>query len=163
MITIGTAVSWSEIKWKSLSCVQLLVTSWTVQSMKFSRPEYWSGFPSPGDLFNPGIKPRSPALQADSFPAEPPGKLCCFLLALFWITCSGESQFLCHEYSQGALRRNPCAERNWAILPAVSKELRSSATSPVSATFWKWITQPQVSLWMAAALVNQQRPWSRTV
>ena len=61
------------------------------------------------------------------------------------------------------LRRNPCAERNWAILPAVSKELRSSATSPVSATFWKWITQPQVSLWMAAALVNQQRPWSRTV
>ena len=32
-------------------------------------------FPSPGDLPNPGIKPRSPALQADSLPAEPPGKL----------------------------------------------------------------------------------------
>ena len=33
--------------------------------------EYWSGlpFPSPGDLPNPGIKPRSPALQADSFPS----------------------------------------------------------------------------------------------
>ena len=31
-------------------------------------------FPSPGDLPNPGIKPRSPALQADSLPAEPPGK-----------------------------------------------------------------------------------------
>ena len=44
--------------------------------MEFSRPEYWSGepFPSPGDLPNPEIKPRSPALQADSFPAEPPGK-----------------------------------------------------------------------------------------
>ena len=43
--------------------------------MEFSRPEYWSGlpFPSPGDLPNPGIKPRSPALQADSLPAEPPG------------------------------------------------------------------------------------------
>ena len=41
--------------------------------MEFSRPEYWSGypFPSPGDLPNPGIKPRSPALQADSLPAEP--------------------------------------------------------------------------------------------
>ena len=44
--------------------------------MGFSRQEYWSGlpFPSPGDLPNPGIKPRSPALQADSLPAEPPGK-----------------------------------------------------------------------------------------
>ena len=38
-------------------------------SMGFSRQEYWSGlpFPSPGDLPSPGIEPRSPALQADSF------------------------------------------------------------------------------------------------
>ena len=44
--------------------------------MEFSRPEYWSGqpFPSPGDLPNPGTKPRSPALQADSLPAETAGK-----------------------------------------------------------------------------------------
>ena len=44
--------------------------------MEFSRPEYWSGspFPFPGDLPNPGIKPRSPALQADSLPAEPQGR-----------------------------------------------------------------------------------------
>ena len=42
----------------------------------FSRPEHWSGqpFPSPGDLPNPGIEPRSPVLQADSLPSEPPGK-----------------------------------------------------------------------------------------
>ena len=42
----------------------------------FSRPEYWNGepFPSPGDLPNPGMEPRSPALQADSLPAEPQGK-----------------------------------------------------------------------------------------
>ena len=46
-----------------------------IQSMKFSRPEYSSEpFPSPGDLPNPGIKPRSPALQVDSLPAEPSGK-----------------------------------------------------------------------------------------
>ena len=47
-----------------------------LQSMGFSRPEYWSGqpFPSSGDLPNPGIEPRSPALQADSLTAEPPGK-----------------------------------------------------------------------------------------
>ena len=44
-------------------------------SMEFSRQEYWSGLPlpSPGDLSNPGIKLGSPALQADSLPAEPLG------------------------------------------------------------------------------------------
>ena len=44
--------------------------------MEFSRPEYWSGwpFPSPGDLPNLAIKPRSPTLQVDSLPAEPQGK-----------------------------------------------------------------------------------------
>ena len=44
--------------------------------MEFSRQEYWSGLPSPppGDPPNPGIKPRSPTLQADSLPSEPPGK-----------------------------------------------------------------------------------------
>ena len=44
--------------------------------MGFSRQEYWSGlpFPSPGDLPNPGIEPRSPALQADTLTSEPPGK-----------------------------------------------------------------------------------------
>ena len=54
------------------SCVRLFATPWTIQSMAFSRPEYWSGqpFPSPGYLLNPGIEPRSPALQADSLPAE---------------------------------------------------------------------------------------------
>ena len=45
-------------------------------SLEFSRQEYWSGlpFPSPADLPNPGIKPWSPALQADSLPSEPLGK-----------------------------------------------------------------------------------------
>ena len=44
--------------------------------MEFSRQEYWSGlpFPSPGNVPNPGIKPRSPTLQADSLPTEPPEK-----------------------------------------------------------------------------------------
>ena len=47
-----------------------------MQSMEFSRPEYWSGqtFSSTGDLSNLGIEPRSPALQVDSLPAEPQGK-----------------------------------------------------------------------------------------
>jgi len=44
------------------------------QSMEFPRPEYWSGkpIPSPADLPDPRIKPRSPALQADSLLAELP-------------------------------------------------------------------------------------------
>ena len=62
---------------KLLSRVQLFVTPWSIQSMEFSRPEHWSGepFPSPGDLGNPGIKPRSPTLQADSLPAGSQWKL----------------------------------------------------------------------------------------
>ena len=58
-----------------------LVTPWTVAcqaplSMGFSRQEYWSvlPFPSPGDLPDSGIKPRSPKLRADSLPTEPLGK-----------------------------------------------------------------------------------------
>ena len=44
-------------------------------SMGFSRQVYWSGlpFPSPGDLPDPGMEPRSPALQADALPSEPLG------------------------------------------------------------------------------------------
>ena len=44
--------------------------------MEFPRPEYWSGWPftSPGDLPNPGMEPRSPALRADSLSAESQGK-----------------------------------------------------------------------------------------
>ena len=65
---------------KSLSHVRLFATPWTVThqappSMGFSRQEYWSGlpFPSPGDLPDPGIKPGSPTLQADTLTSEPPG------------------------------------------------------------------------------------------
>ena len=63
---------------KSLSRVRLFAAPWTIAyqdplSMGFSRQEYWSGlpFPSPGDLPNPGIEPRSPALQADASPSKP--------------------------------------------------------------------------------------------
>ena len=47
-----------------------------MQSMDFSSPEYWSGYPFPslGDLPNSGIEPKSPALQANSLPSELPGK-----------------------------------------------------------------------------------------
>ena len=57
------------------------VTPWTVAhqdplSVGFSRQEYWSEllFPSPGNLPDPGIKPKPSALQADSLSSEAPGK-----------------------------------------------------------------------------------------
>ena len=71
--------TFSEVK--SLSCVRLFVTPWTVAhqappSMGFSRQEYWSvlPFPSPGDLPDPGTEARSPTLLADALTSEPPGK-----------------------------------------------------------------------------------------
>ena len=67
-----------KVKVKLLSHVRLFATPWTVAyqvslSMGFSRQESWSGlpFPSPGDLPNPGIEPRSPSLGADALPSEP--------------------------------------------------------------------------------------------
>ena len=85
-----------------LSHVQLFAIPWTVayqapQSMEFSRQEYWSGlpFPSLGDLPDPGIEPRSPSLQADALPSEPPGKpqrnlkreapCCAIVVTMLWL------------------------------------------------------------------------------
>ena len=63
-----------------MSCVRLFETLWMIAhqvslSQGFSRQEYWSQLPFPlaGDLLHPGTEPRSPALQADSLPTEPPG------------------------------------------------------------------------------------------
>ena len=73
----------------SLSRVRLSVTPWTVArqaplSMEISRQEYWSElpFPSPGDLPDPGIEPRSPALLTDSLPSEPPGNTSSIIIML---------------------------------------------------------------------------------
>ena len=47
---------------------------YTVPEILQARILEWIPFPSPGDLPNPGIEPRSPSLQVDYFPAEPQGK-----------------------------------------------------------------------------------------
>ena len=79
-----------KMKVKSLSRVQLFVTPGTVAyqappSTGFSRQEYWSGlpFPSPGYLPNPGVKPGSPAFQADALTSEPPGKPSRCLISIY--------------------------------------------------------------------------------
>ena len=78
----GSPESNLKVRVKSLSRVCLFVTPRTVayqapHSVGFSRQEYWSGlpFPSPGDLPNQGIEPRSPAFHADTLTSEPPGNL----------------------------------------------------------------------------------------
>ena len=72
------------MKTKSLSRVRLFATPWTVThqappSIEFSRQEYWSGlsFPTPRDLPDPGIKPKSPALQADALLSHQGSPMAC--------------------------------------------------------------------------------------
>ena len=71
-------------------------------SMGFSRQEYWSRlpFPSPGDLPDPGIEPRSPALHADSLLAEPQGKLkekSVGILCIFLLSCEPKPSLKKHS------------------------------------------------------------------
>ena len=75
------------------------------RSLEFSKHEYWSGlpFPSPGALPNPGIEPRSPALQADSLPAEPQGKspsYCKQCCSERWSTCVFFNNCFLRVYAQ---------------------------------------------------------------
>ena len=113
-------------KWKSLSCVWRFATPRTVayqapQSMGFSRQEYWSGlpFPSPGDLPDPGIKPRSPTLQGDALPSEPPGKI------MLKILRARLQQYVNHEhpdvqagFRKGRGTRNQIANIHWILKKA---------------------------------------------
>ena len=112
LLTFIIAVCWS------LSHVQLFVTLWTLACqaslfVEFSRQEYWNGLPSPslGHLPNPRIKPRSPALQANSLPSELPGKpqsICSSRqysgLLYIWVLFLGFScdkrrdTFCCHDW-----------------------------------------------------------------
>ena len=66
---------WSEVKWKSLSRVQLFATPWTIQFMEFSRSVYWSGLAFP---FSRGSSQPRDGTQvsciAGDLPAEPQGK-----------------------------------------------------------------------------------------
>ena len=70
---IFSYISFSRSKWK---WPQSCPTLWPRGLYSPSRPAYWNWypFPSPRDLPNPWIEPRSPTLQADSLPAEPQGK-----------------------------------------------------------------------------------------
>ena len=78
-------ISWCKERWKDLLRTRIhghfprfiQPHPWECRFRRRSPgQECWSvlPFPSPGDLTNPGIEPRSPALQANSLLSEPPGK-----------------------------------------------------------------------------------------
>ena len=76
--------------------------------MESSRQEYWSGlpFPSPGDPPNPGIKPGSPALQADALLSEPPGKPIKYIYIYFFLNLTLENEKVEFENSECKLRED---------------------------------------------------------
>ena len=96
---------------RRFSRVQLSATQWTVScqaplSMGFCRQEYWSElpFPSPGDLSDPGIKPRSPTLQADSYCLSHQGSP--------WIASNGNrTGLLNHHTSESQLSDKPICQK----------------------------------------------------
>ena len=116
-----------KVKVKSLSCVRLFATPWTVAcqappSMGFSQHKYWSGlpFPSPWDLPDPRIEPRSPALQADSLPSEPPRKPVISIHSIYKAVSSSTDErtkmwyiYTMEYYS--AIKRNEFESVPWAF------------------------------------------------
>ena len=91
----------------------------------FFRQEYWSGlpFPSPGDLPNPGFEPRSPTLQADSLPSEPPGKP----LPFFWMPLRGVMGL----FRQSSSLHSESSRPDWA---------RGGRTLGIPIIIWTWST-----------------------
>ena len=152
--------------------------------MKFARQEYWSGlsFPSPGDLPDPGIKPRSPALQADSLPSEPQGSP-----SNEWR--SPINPLLCSLPHKNALRSNtrlsktsqPISQHRWILHNPPHRgfciEVKGSETSAqpgnISQIWWEWCrqkasprTNPTVILSFSASSLWQSegagKNWKKT-
>ena len=78
---------------RSVMSDSLFATGQAPLSMGFFRQEYWSElpFPSPGNLPDPGIKPRSPALQADALLSERPGKPTQHMPSIYYVWRDGIS------------------------------------------------------------------------
>ena len=126
-----------------------LCDPWTVAhqappSMGFSRQEYWSGFPfpSPGDLLDPGIEPRSPTLQPDTLTSEPPGKLWGWEgTPCNWVDCVGDRDKL-EWWARSWEQLGPKAEAGsqlWKeILGRVEGAILCALRGQNGARLWGW-------------------------
>ena len=114
-------ILWIPIHWKLLSRVWLFVTLWAIQSMEFSRPEYWSGsfsllqgiFPTQGS--NPGLWHRRKILYQLSHKGSP--------IILEWVACPFSSR---SSWSRNRTGVSCIAGRfftNWAIMEALYLQL----------------------------------------
>ena len=146
-----------EINQRDFS-IHILCTSKLLCPWGFSRQEYWNGLPcpTPGDLPNSGIKPKSPIWQVDSLPSEPPGKPSLYLIYRYH--CSGNafnilwsliSQFSCSVVSDSlwphelqhprppcpsptpGVHSNSCASSQWCH-PAISSSVVPFSSCPQS-------------------------------
>ena len=124
------------------SCVGLFVTLWTGAhqapvSMGFSKQESCSGLlcPSPEDLPDPGIKPRSPTLQVDSLPSEPPRKPLSALKGLQSTKGKNNSQNCHHVAGIVFLEKN---------LSRSSETKAFTKTPGPRASSWTWPTSSRI-------------------
>ena len=150
---MGLADADDCIKVKSLSRVQLFEIPQTTAyqaslSMGFSRQEYRSGlpFPSPGDLLNPEIEHRSPALQADSSPAELPGKPICRARGILnhWATWKVPRDSVLHQnlfYHKflvaQTVKNLPAVRKTWVLFLGWEDPLEEGMATHSSILAWK--------------------------
>ena len=132
---------------QSISLVQLFMTLWTVAhqvplSMEFPRQEYWSElpFPSPGDLPNPGIEPRSSEFQADSLLCEPSGKpknTGVGSLSLLQGIFLPRDQTEVFSIAGGFFTSWATREALWKAMTAINSEFYGGLGKSPLETFWK--------------------------
>ena len=113
--------------------------------MGFSRQEYWSGlpFPSPGDLPDPGIKPRSPTLQADTLTSEPPGKP--FNLA-WGQNCSNTLICVLSTHYQSVFQLDGKLHKARIVLDLLSKKDWAYGGSSINSLKWDFPGGPEVKI-----------------
>ena len=175
-----------------LSCLVVsnsLLTPWIIACqaplfMDFSRQEYWNGlpFPSPGDLPNPGIEARSPALQADSLLSEPPGKPNWYILHIITKeknSCHNQNMYINENYHwirKWCSHLKASTTSDWLVTEGTASfSDRSSGVSPATShlsiltTLWGrhcyylYITEGKTVAWkgevMCPGSLRTERCW----
>ena len=128
-----------KVKWvKSLSCVRLFMTQWTVANqappcMEISRQEYWSGlyFLLRGSS-QPRDWTRSPSLQADTLPSEPPGKPLFCIYPSNMLEKTLESLLDCKEVQPV----HPKGDQSWVFIGRTDVEAETPILWPPDAKNW---------------------------